>query len=169
MARCPPPRKSRRAKPTVQARLRRVGHAQQNSRRTKEQIAIIKADIRAILEHDRPMTVRQVFYQLVARGTIEKTEEEYQGTVIRMLTNMRLGDEIPFNWIVDESRRARETTLRCRGATIATGFHLLLLAIGSTDMNSPAAPKRRALLTVVVSVLLGACSRAQTPSAPPGC
>ena len=34
-------------------------------------------------------------------------------------------------------------------------------------MNSPAAPTRRALLTVVVAVLLGACSRAQTPSAPP--
>ena len=50
------------------------------------------------------MTVRQVFYQLVVRGVIEKTEAEYQGTVIRLLTEMRLDASIPFDWIVDESR-----------------------------------------------------------------
>ena len=36
------------------------------------------------------MTVRQVFYQLVSRGVIEKTEAQYQGTVIRLMTEMRL-------------------------------------------------------------------------------
>ena len=51
------------------------------------------------------MTVRQVFYQLVVRGVIEKTEEQYQGTVIRLLTDLRMAGSIPFNWIVDESRR----------------------------------------------------------------
>ena len=51
------------------------------------------------------MTVRQVFYQLVVRNVIEKTEEQYQGTVIRLLTEMRMAGSIPFNWIVDESRR----------------------------------------------------------------
>jgi hypothetical protein len=55
------------------------------------------------------MTVRQVFYQLVVRGVIEKTEKEYQRTVIRLLTDMRLNDELPFDWIVDESRRRRCT------------------------------------------------------------
>src|SRR5262245_63574564 len=54
------------------------------------------------------MTVRQVFYQLVVAGVIEKTEEEYQGTVIRLLTDMRMNDEVSFDWIVDESRRRRE-------------------------------------------------------------
>jgi len=34
-------------------------------------------------------------------------------------------------------------------------------------MNSPAIPTRRALLTIVAAILLGACSQAQTPSAPP--
>jgi hypothetical protein len=53
------------------------------------------------------MTVRQVFYQLVVRGTVEKTEEQYQGTVIRLLTDMRMAGAVPFNWIVDESRRRR--------------------------------------------------------------
>ena len=87
-----------------------VGHAQQKGgRRTKAQIEGIKADIFAILKADNPMTVRQVFYQLVVRGTIEKTEAQYDGTVIRLLTHMRLEDEIPFEWIIDESRRRRET------------------------------------------------------------
>jgi hypothetical protein len=68
----------------------------------------IRTAIRAVLKDDHPMTVRQVFYQLVARGVIEKTEEEYQGTVIRLLTDMRLDDSVRFEWIVDESRRRRE-------------------------------------------------------------
>jgi hypothetical protein len=55
------------------------------------------------------MTVRQVFYQLVVRGTVEKTEKEYQGTVIRLVTDMRLAGELPYDWIVDESRRRRLT------------------------------------------------------------
>ena len=42
------------------------------------------------------MTVRQVFYQLVSRGVIEKTEAQYQGTVIRLMTEMRLSDELPY-------------------------------------------------------------------------
>ncbi len=55
------------------------------------------------------MTVRQVFYQLVARGQIEKTEEQYQQTVIRLMTAMRLDGALPFDWVVDESRRVRVT------------------------------------------------------------
>jgi hypothetical protein len=77
-------------------------------RRTKAKIDEIKSAIVAVLEADNPMTVRQVFYQLVARGVIEKTEEQYQGTVIRLLTEMRIDDEVSFDWIVDESRRRRE-------------------------------------------------------------
>src|SRR5262245_42647591 len=55
------------------------------------------------------MTVRQVFYQLVVRGAIEKTEEEYQGTVIGLPTEMRIEEQLPFDSIVDESRRRRIT------------------------------------------------------------
>jgi hypothetical protein len=79
------------------------------ARRSRAEIAKIKGDIYAVLKADRPMTVRQVFYQLVARGTTEKTEAEYQGTVIRLLTDMCLQGKIPFAWIIDESRRTRET------------------------------------------------------------
>ena len=78
-------------------------------RRPKADVAAIRAAIVDVIEDDPPMTVRQVFYQLVTRGVIEKTEEQYQGTVIRLMTEMRLSGELPFNWVVDESRRVRIT------------------------------------------------------------
>lgn len=74
-------------------------------RRTRADIDTIKDKIVAILKADHPMTVRQVFYQLVVCGAIEKTEEQYQSTVIRLLTDLRVGGVVSFGWIVDESRR----------------------------------------------------------------
>jgi hypothetical protein len=59
-------------------------------RRSRDDIDTIRADIVAVLRDDYPMTVRQVFYQLVARGVIGKTEAQYQNTVIRLLTDMLL-------------------------------------------------------------------------------
>jgi hypothetical protein len=79
------------------------------TRRSKEQVADVRASIKSVLEADHPQTVRQVFYQLVVRGVIEKTEKEYQGTVIRLLSEMRLDGQIPWSWIIDESRRTRST------------------------------------------------------------
>jgi len=69
----------------------------------------IKQTIVDALTADPPMTVRQVFYRLVVAGAFDKTEAEYQGTVIRLLTDMRLSGEIDFADIVDESRRIRLT------------------------------------------------------------
>lgn len=77
-------------------------------RRTNTEIATIKKDIKAVLQDEHPMTVRQVFYQLVSRGTIAKTEKEYKNTVVRLLTNMRLEGEIPFLWIADNTRWMRK-------------------------------------------------------------
>jgi hypothetical protein len=65
--------------------------------------------IMAVLEEDSPMTGRQVFYQLVVRGVIERTEAQYQGTVIRLMTEMRLDGTLPYEWVTDESRRPRIT------------------------------------------------------------
>jgi hypothetical protein len=78
-------------------------------RRRKADIANICAAILAIVGEDPPMTVRQTFYQLVARGVIEKTEEQYHGTVIRLMTEMRLDGRLPYHQIVDETRRVRNT------------------------------------------------------------
>ena len=71
-------------------------------------LAVKQAIVDAVTE-DPPMTVRQVFYRLVVAGAIDKTEKEYQQTVIRLLTDMRLSGEIDFEDIIDESRRIRET------------------------------------------------------------
>ena len=79
------------------------------ARRTKADVAEIRDAIIEVIGDDPPMTVRQVFYQLVARGVIDKTEEQYQGTVIRLMTEMRLSGDLPFDWVVDEGRRVRIT------------------------------------------------------------
>jgi hypothetical protein len=78
-------------------------------RRTKAEVEVIRQAIAAVLAADHPQTVRQVFYQLVTRDVIEKTEKQYQGTVIRLLGEMRLEGRVSWDWIVDESRRTRET------------------------------------------------------------
>jgi hypothetical protein len=79
------------------------------ARRTKAAIGEIRQAIHDVVEEDPPMTVRQVFYQLVTRSIIDKTEEAYQGTVIRLMTEMRLAGDLPYSWVVDESRRVRIT------------------------------------------------------------
>ena len=78
-------------------------------RRTRDDIAAIKDAIKEVLADDHPQTVRQVFYRLVTRQIIEKTEKEYQQTVIRLLTEMRLSCDVPFQWIIDSSRITHET------------------------------------------------------------
>jgi len=77
-------------------------------RRTKRAITSIKDAIIAILEKDNPQTVRQVFYALTVRGVIRKEEIEYQRTVIRLLTEMREAEIIPFEWITDNTRLMRK-------------------------------------------------------------
>ena len=78
-------------------------------RRSRAEIEAIRAAIFNVIEADPPMTVRQVFYQLVARTVVEKSETDYQGIVIRLMTDMRLDGTLPFAWVVDESRRIRIT------------------------------------------------------------
>jgi hypothetical protein len=68
----------------------------------------IRAALRSLLEADHPMTVRQVFYQLVSRGVVAKTENECRKTVGRLLVNMRMAGEIPFAWIADNTRWMRK-------------------------------------------------------------
>ena len=53
------------------------------------------------------MTVRQVYYQLVSQGVIDKTEAEYKQTTCRLLVQMRKDHLIPFHWIADGRRRPR--------------------------------------------------------------
>jgi hypothetical protein len=52
-------------------------------RRTKDEVDGVRDAIERLLKADHPQTVRQVFYQLVVQGHIEKTEVEYGRTVVR--------------------------------------------------------------------------------------
>ena len=76
-------------------------------RRTKAEIEAICEAMYAIVEADRPCTVRQVFYRAVASGIVEKTEAEYRNTVGRLLLQMRRDYRMPYSWISDNTRWVR--------------------------------------------------------------
>jgi hypothetical protein len=77
-------------------------------RRTKGDIQAVKEVIYRLLQEEHPMTVRQIFYQLVSLGVIAKTEGEYKSTVVRLLSQMRRSREIPYSWIADNTRWQRK-------------------------------------------------------------
>jgi hypothetical protein len=77
-------------------------------RRSKYEIAAIESAIYLTVKELKPMTVRQLFYQLVSRKVIDKTEAEYKQTVVRLLSNMRRAGQIPFSWIADGTRWQRK-------------------------------------------------------------
>jgi hypothetical protein len=79
-------------------------------RRTKADIDTIKHAIFDIVSKNQPMTVRQVFYALTVAGAIDKTEAEYKGTVIRLLSSMRREKGLPYHWISDNTRSVRRPT-----------------------------------------------------------
>lgn len=54
------------------------------------------------------MTVRQVFYQAVSKGVIDKLESEYNNVVVRLLTQMRREGSLPYGWIADNTRWMRK-------------------------------------------------------------
>lgn len=80
----------------------------QRLRRTKAEIQAVKDSLYNILLKDHPMTVRQVFYQAVARRVINKIEGEYKSTICRLLVDMRRQGEIPYGWIADNTRWMRK-------------------------------------------------------------
>ncbi len=77
-------------------------------RRSKSDIQAVKEIIYGVLQEEHPMTVRQIFYQLVTLGAIAKTEGEYKSTVVRLLSQMRRSCEIPYSWIADNTRWQRK-------------------------------------------------------------
>jgi hypothetical protein len=61
-----------------------------NKRRTAHEMEALRKEITAVLTDDHPQTCRSVFYRLVGRRAVPKTEAAYQGIVVRLLTRMRL-------------------------------------------------------------------------------
>lgn len=73
-------------------------------RRSQQQIDQLREVLVEVVGANAPMTVRQVFYQLVGSGLVEKTENEYHNTVVRLLSRMRLEGVMPWSWITDGTR-----------------------------------------------------------------
>jgi len=63
-----------------------------------------------ILAEGHPMTVRQVFYQLVSRQVVENNRGRYQA-VSDALVNARRKGVIPWEWIEDRLRRPRHVSM----------------------------------------------------------
>lgn len=79
------------------------GHPPQSRRRTKAQMEELKAVAIALALQLQPVTVRQMFYQLVSRGLVRKTEREYQG-VARLLLELRREEYLDYRMIADNTR-----------------------------------------------------------------
>jgi hypothetical protein len=57
----------------------------------------------AILEAERPMTLRQLFYRLVSAGEIKNKSAEYK-RLGSIMTRLREAKHVPLDWIVDHIR-----------------------------------------------------------------
>jgi hypothetical protein len=75
-------------------------------RSTRAGIAERRRALMEIIEAQRPMTVRQVFYQATVRGVVEKAESGYT-KVQTDLVAMRRSGELPYHWLADNTRWQR--------------------------------------------------------------
>jgi len=78
------------------------------NRRSKSEIESFKASIYGTLSEEQPMTIRHLFYRLVSKGVLDKTEGEYKATLVRLLSSMRRNGEVPFYWLADNTRWMRK-------------------------------------------------------------
>ncbi|MFC1453104.1 hypothetical protein ACFLSJ_07170 [Verrucomicrobiota bacterium] len=72
-------------------------------------VALIDA-ARSALERDAPMTVRQLFYRLVATQVIDNSDAQYN-RVSRVLCEARKAGLVPWEWIEDRLRRPRHVSM----------------------------------------------------------
>jgi hypothetical protein len=79
-------------------------------RRTAVEIAVIEQAMYRILEEVHPRTGRNVFYLVSGQGLVQKTENEYNNTIIRLLTWMRKPNT--YNSIEDALLNAARTYRR---------------------------------------------------------
>jgi hypothetical protein len=76
------------------------------ARRTKAAVDAVAAAITQVLAEESEMTVRQIFYQLVSRGVIEKTELQYR-VVVRLASELRRDGTVGYDSISDSTRYVR--------------------------------------------------------------
>jgi hypothetical protein len=63
-----------------------------------------------VLQETHPMTVRQVYYQLVSRQVIKNNRSQYQA-VSNLLVQARKNGTVPWEWIEDRLRRPRSVSM----------------------------------------------------------
>ena len=78
-------------------------------RRTKAEIAELQDTIMAVCEIDHPLSVRGVFYRVLSRGGVEKSEKGYDA-VQREVLKLRRTGRLPYGWIADSTRWQVTTT-----------------------------------------------------------
>ena len=77
-------------------------------RRTQAEMKALREGIYKILGALHPMTVRQVFYRAVVDALVPKTLAGYRTVKSILTTGRRDHRDIPYEWIVDGTRRVRE-------------------------------------------------------------
>jgi hypothetical protein len=73
-------------------------------RATKVELEARRKAIYDIVQQSWPMTARQVYYQATVHGIVSKDQDGYS-RVQRDLTVLRRSEVIPYDWIVDNTRR----------------------------------------------------------------
>jgi hypothetical protein len=76
-------------------------------RATRDEMSTRRRRLIEIVEEDQPMTVRQVYYQAEVHGIVGKTDSDYD-KIQNTLTELRRSGQLPFEWIIDEGRFARQ-------------------------------------------------------------
>jgi hypothetical protein len=76
------------------------------ARSTKTEVESRRDGLCDIILAQRPMTVRQVFYQATVRGLVEKSEAGYRQVQTDLVLLRRL-DVLPYAWIADSTRWQR--------------------------------------------------------------
>jgi hypothetical protein len=76
------------------------------ARKPQARTQILWDAISAIADEYERMTIRQLFYQLVSRGEVEKTEPAYK-RVVAASGQMRIAGVLPYGKIADGSRQRR--------------------------------------------------------------
>jgi len=76
-------------------------------RATKAEMQERQQALYDIIAEQKPMTVRQVFYQATVRGIVEKAETGYD-KVQRDLVEMRREGTLPYGWLADNTRWQRK-------------------------------------------------------------
>jgi hypothetical protein len=79
-------------------------------RRTRDESAALLDTAYDILAEGNPMTVRQVYYQLVARQLIPNNRSQYQA-VSNLLVDARKAGTVPWHWVEDRNRRPRTVSM----------------------------------------------------------